>query len=646
MRFQMRSSLLGAPDMSAGPEDARGLRRASIGNASVAPRDTEKLARLRRARKEAARDIEAERRTDDARVTELHARLDAKLRERNERRVRLLRLESERIAVEREVRFAHAAAERDAAATRLDAERGDEAAKKEARRAAFHARRRAAATKNADASRAAAEERWERLNETVADEAARTPRLRETRRPVSYDAMARAFRETNEGVAANEDIVAAFESAAAVSAASPVPAAPPPPPMFEFAPPSVQARVASPSREDAETRAAQLRLRRSQEDRLCRVTNECGVLDDVLEAETEALFFRDAEMADDASRDASDPSDASVAGTASSDSDAADASDVSASESIARTVESPERGRVRVSPVGVAWTSGELLSVRRNGLESPGSRTSPRVSSRDGVRGSSTKNPGHAVSPSSPPSSPDFESRLAGVVASVRRSRSDENDEAFISRRATFSRGAFATDTNSTRVHTNDAPSPSPSPSRPSAGHTFSALGTYATDSPDPTRLMAGEEAEVASRLAFRKVALELAEPERFLNAASVRGGGGGGGPEPETRATVSTRFETPSTHIGSRAELYEAREPEGRSEGPEARDEKIRERKRGRGRRRPPTRREKMFGKLPFRVAGAALDATRVVGGGALRIGGGLLRGLNRIVRGGDGDDAEEPAP
>ena len=141
--------------MSAVPEDARGLRRASGGNASVAPRDTEKLARLRRARKEAARDIEAERRTDDARVTELHAQLDAKLRERNERRARLLRLESERIGVEREARFAHAAAERDAAATRLDAGRGDETAKKEARRAAFHARRRAkSATKSAVDSRA------------------------------------------------------------------------------------------------------------------------------------------------------------------------------------------------------------------------------------------------------------------------------------------------------------------------------------------------------------------------------------------------------------------------------------------------------------------------------------------------------------
>jgi hypothetical protein len=52
------------------------------------------------------------------------------------------------------------------------------------------------------------------------------------------------------------------------------------------------------------------------------------------------------------------------------------------------------------------------------------------------------------------------------------------------------------------------------------------------------------------------------------------------------------------------------------------------------------------MFGKLPFRVAGAALDATRVVGGGALRGVGGLLRGLRGIVRGGDEDDAEEPSP
>ena len=313
-------SLLGAPDMSAGPEDARGLRRASIGNASVAPRDTEKLARLRRARKEAARDIEAERRTDDARVTELHARLDAKLRERNERRVRLIRLESERIAVEREVRFAHAAAERDAAATRLDAERGDEAAKKEARRVAFLARRRAAASGGV-ASRAAAEERWERLNETAADEAARTPRLRETKGSksfVAYDAMAvsQFGREMNEGVAATtENVLAAFESAAAVSAASPVPP-PPPPTEFEFeVAVGVAARVASPSRGDAAICAARLGVSRGREDRLRRVANERGAPDDVLETETETEtpFVAGSDSdSDDARSDVSDDSAESV----------------------------------------------------------------------------------------------------------------------------------------------------------------------------------------------------------------------------------------------------------------------------------------------------------------------------------------------
>lgn len=362
VRVQMRS-LLGAPNMSAGPEDARGLRRASIGNASVAPRDTEKLARLRRARKEAARDIEAERRTDDARVTELHAQLDAKLRERNERRVRLLRLESERIAVEREVRFAHAAAERDAAATRLDAERGDEAAKKEARRVAFLARRRAAAS--GVASRAAAEERWERLNETAADEAARTPRLRETRSFVAHDAMARAFREMNEGVAATtEDVVAAFESAAAVSAASPVPP-PPPPTEFEFAPPSVAARVTSPSRDDAATRAARLGVSRGREDRLRRVANECGVLDDILETETGATPFVAGSDSDDARSDVSDDSAESVLESAPG-------------------IESPDRmrGRMRVRGGGGRVDVAVLRAARRarrraRRARPPGSREPP-----------------------------------------------------------------------------------------------------------------------------------------------------------------------------------------------------------------------------------------------------------------------------
>ena len=535
VRVQMRS-LLGAPNMSAGPEDARGLRRASIGNASVAPRDTEKLARLRRARKEAARDIEAERRTDDARVTELHAQLDAKLRERNERRVRLLRLESERIAVDREVRFAHAAAERDAAATRLDAERGDEAAKKEARRVAFLARRRAAAS--GVASRAAAEERWERLNETAADEAARTPRLRETRSFVAYEKMARAFREMNEGGAATEDVVAAFESAAAVSAASPVPP-PPPPTEFEFAPPSVAARVTSPSRDDAATRAARLGVSRGREDRLRRVANECGVLDDILETETGATPFVAGSDSDDARSDVSDDSAESVLESAPG-------------------IESPDRmrGRMRVRGGGVAWTS-------------------PSSAPRDALGGERGE-------------------RVRPVLESLQRA--------------------------------SETPKPSPSNLRSAfnANVTFSALGTYATDSPDPARLMPGEEAEVASRVLYRRVALELAAPER--------------------RAADDADRALRDATLAADSRLNRTKPPR---DAAETRDAKARERRRGRrGRRRPETRREKMFGKLPFRVAGAALDATRVVGGGALRGVGGLLRGLRGIVRGGDEDDAEEPSP
>ena len=560
VRVQMRS-LLGAPNMSAGPEDARGLRRASIGNASVAPRDTEKLARLRRARKEAARDIEAERRTDDARVTELHAQLDAKLRERNERRVRLLRLESERIAVEREVRFAHAAAERDAAATRLDAERGDEAAKKEARRVAFLARRRAAAS--SVASRAAAEERWERLNETAADEAARTPRLRETRSFVAYDAMARAFREMNEGGAATEDVVAAFESAAAVSAASPVPP-PPPPTEFEFAVAvGVAARVASPSRGDAAICAARLGVSRGRDDRLRRVANERGAPDDVLETETEK-----------------EPP--FVAG---SDSDSDDArSDVSddSAESVLVSVpgiESPDRmrGRMRVRAGGVAWTSPS--SAPRDALGGErGERVRPALENRRLQRASETSKP---------------------------------------------------------------SPSNLRSACKKNANVSFSALGTYATDSPDPARLMPGEEAEVASRVLYRRVALELAAPERRAADDADRA-------LRDATLAAETGDVSYVSSFGT-CQVSNANRTDPTRDAAETRDANARERRRGRqkrGRRRPETRREKMFGKLPFRVAGAALDATRVVGGGALRGVGGLLRGLRGIVRGGDEDDAEEPSP
>jgi hypothetical protein len=171
-----------------------------------------------------------------------------------------------------------------------------------------------------------------------------------------------------------------------------------------------------------------------------------------------------------------------------------------------------------------------------------------------------------------------------------------------------------------------ETPKPSPSNLRSAfnANVTFSALGTYATDSPDPARLMPGEEAEVASRVLYRRVALELAAPER--------------------RAADDADRALRDATLAADSRLNRTKPPR---DAAETRDAKARERRRGRrGRRRPETRREKMFGKLPFRVAGAALDATRVVGGGALRGVGGLLRGLRGIVRGGDEDDAEEPSP
>jgi len=536
VRVQMRS-LLGAPNMSAGPEDARGLRRASIGNASVAPRDTEKLARLRRARKEAARDIEAERRTDDARVTELHAQLDAKLRERNERRVRLLRLESERIAVDREVRFAHAAAERDAAATRLDAERGDEAAKKEARRVAFLARRRAAAS--GVASRAAAEERWERLNETAADEAARTPRLRETRSFVAYDAMARAFREMNEGGAATEDVVAAFESAAAVSAASPVPAA------------AAADRVRVRATERRGTGHVAVAGRRRDPCRAARRQPRPG------------------------------------------------GSPAPGRERVRRAGRHP-RDRNRRDPVcrRVRLRRRAFRRLRRQRRECPRKRPGDREPRSNA--GTNARARGGGVAWTSPSSAPrdalggERGERVRPVLESLQRA--------------------------------SETPKPSPSNLRSAfnANVTFSALGTYATDSPDPARLMPGEEAEVASRVLYRRVALELAAPER--------------------RAADDADRALRDATLAADSRLNRTKPPR---DAAETRDAKARERRRGRrGRRRPETRREKMFGKLPFRVAGAALDATRVVGGGALRGVGGLLRGLRGIVRGGDEDDAEEPSP
>ena len=141
--------------------------------------DQEKLARLRRERKDAVREEVAARKelarlNNEARVLEVRSQLDAKLKDRNARRAELLRRESARVASDREARVA-AAAERVATTAadrqnraraaptaravppvRPDPTRVDDDDARDARRLAFARRRRASRRDAAAADRAAA----------------------------------------------------------------------------------------------------------------------------------------------------------------------------------------------------------------------------------------------------------------------------------------------------------------------------------------------------------------------------------------------------------------------------------------------------------------------------------------------------------
>ena len=140
--------------------------------------DQEKLARLRRERKDAVREEVAARKelarlNNEARVLEVRSQLDAKLKDRNARRAELLRRESARVASDREARVA-AAAERVATTAadrqnraraaptaravppvRPDPTRVDDDDARDARRLAFARRRRASRRDAAAADRAA-----------------------------------------------------------------------------------------------------------------------------------------------------------------------------------------------------------------------------------------------------------------------------------------------------------------------------------------------------------------------------------------------------------------------------------------------------------------------------------------------------------
>ena len=191
----------------------------SVPSPSPPMQDQEKLARLRRERKDAVREEVAARKelarlNNEARVLEVRSQLDAKLKDRNARRAELLRRESARVASDREARVA-AAAERVATTAadrqnraraaptaravppvRPDPTRVDDDDARDARRLAFARRRRAsrrdAAAADRAAARAAADARWDRVDETAAVDAD------ERRRRRSSDASVSTTTETTD----------------------------------------------------------------------------------------------------------------------------------------------------------------------------------------------------------------------------------------------------------------------------------------------------------------------------------------------------------------------------------------------------------------------------------------------------------------
>ena len=163
---------------------------------------------------------------------------------------------------------------------------------------------------------------------------------------------------------------------------------------------------------------------------------------------------------------------------------------------------------------------------------------------------------------------------------------------------------------------------------RRSRGHTYSALGTFDTDSPfsrvDDDEVESKRSAwrgEVVSALGSRGVPRatrdgEAAETKSFADASTA---------DLNARAMVTPagssvvdESEAPAslTMVDVLAAAAAATSP--------------------RRVRRAKTRREKKLAKLPFAAAGAAIRGVKRAGGGLVRgVGGGLLRGVGGVLRG-----------
>ena len=165
---------------------------------------------------------------------------------------------------------------------------------------------------------------------------------------------------------------------------------------------------------------------------------------------------------------------------------------------------------------------------------------------------------------------------------------------------------------------------------RRSRGHTYSALGTFDTDSPFSR---AGDDEVESKRSAWRGEVVsalgprgasratrdgEAAETKTFANASTAEenaramGSPAGSSVVDESEAPASMAM----VDVLAAAAAAAAASP--------------------RRSRRPKTRREKKLGKLPFAAAGAAIRGVKRAGGGLVRgVGGGLLRGVGGLLRG-----------
>jgi hypothetical protein len=570
--------------MSAGPEETvGGLRLASNGNVVDVPRTTEKLARLRRARKETARDDkDAQRRLNDYdEMNALHAQLDLKLRERNERRAALLRVQSERVGIGRETRVAHAASARDVPeARRLETTRGQTQSRNEQRRAEFQRRR-----------HSATETRWTHINETAAEDASRTPRLRETRSQrdtTTADHPVLAVTENgNNGVSSEpgDNLAAARESLAARNNAVERPSDSTS--EFEFA-------VVTPTGASRSFRDCDF-LRVARDTDLRSLANEVEVLEDILEEiETRETPTR---------------------GT-------------SESETLNASVGSVYRTCVK--PGGVAWRSPpdtkDSWRTARFGFESAlevsdVSFSSPNRTPVGDESFTSTASKENSPFPSCP--SPDFESRLRGVTVSRRRRRSRGKTEE-----------TAVDESDSSRLESEKAigkrneTSPRSTPSGASLFAADSVDGEYFSGE----AANGGEDDEVSSmpmRRAGTIVKELLAVSGEAVGVATADTGENG-----ETVHSVPVLSKKNEVLLETETTLPSSRRGDPSSYGPHLEGLLTKPTWAGVPRRsRRATRREKKFGKLPFRVAGLTLEMTRKAGEGALRGVGGVIRALGGIV-------------